>query len=130
MTPPDGGVFRVLTCGGIARIGQNSYSVYFLPLFRQCSPVTFLDRLCCRLGVDLRRLQLRMSQELPDLLQRHATVEERVHGRMAQEVRIHLLRDLPLGRDVFEELLHATRGVGRMADGLEERAVRSLTPGG
>jgi hypothetical protein len=55
----------------------------------ECLPVALLEGLRRGFGVDLCRLKLCMSQELLDLLQGHAAVEERLRNRMAREVRIH-----------------------------------------
>jgi hypothetical protein len=61
-----------------------------------------------------------MSQEVLDLLQRHAAVQERLRHRMSEEVRIHPLSDLGLGHRLFHNPLDAARRVALIVRRLKE----------
>jgi hypothetical protein len=88
----------------------------------QCFPVTLLHHLGGGLGVDLRGLDLRVAEEFLDLLQGHAAFQERGGHRVAQEVRVHPLCHLGLGRGFFEDLLDPGGRVAGVAVGLEQTA--------
>src|SRR5215475_13291105 len=67
--------------------------------------ITFLDHLGARLGIDLRGLELGVSQELLDLLNGHAPLQERDGYGVAEQVRVHPLGDLAQGEDIDKETL-------------------------
>jgi hypothetical protein len=86
----------------------------------ECLLITLLDGFSTGLGVNLRGLRVYMSQDLLDLLQRHAAVQERLRHRMAEEVEIHPLSDLGLGRRLFHNPLDAAQRVALVVRRLKE----------
>src|SRR5919108_4064226 len=84
--------------------------------------IGLLDHLRARLGIDLRGLELGVPQELLDLLNGHAPLQERGGYGVAEQVRVHPLGDLGIGCGLLDDLLDAPGRVLRVLDRLEQIA--------